>query len=81
MKIHFKYNFELKFTREIAKIKNYPGFEEVSGPDLSNHLFNQVKALEIPYKMEEVISVKITEDEKDIFSDYCSPDPNGYLGL
>lgn len=50
--------------QNIQKIKNYPGFEEISGPDLAMSLFNQVKTLEIPFKMEEVIEVSLSDDKK-----------------
>lgn len=48
----------------ISKIYNYPGFSEISGPDLAMNLFNQVKSLEIPYKMEEVIDLKFENNKK-----------------
>lgn len=43
------------------KIKNYPGFEEISGFDYSNNLFNQVKKLGVEVKFEEVL--KINKDK------------------
>lgn len=43
------------------KIKNYPGFEEISGFDYSNNLFNQVKKLGVEVKFEEVL--KISKDK------------------
>lgn len=43
------------------KIKNYPGFEEISGFDYSNNLFNQVKKLDVEVKFEEVL--KINKDK------------------
>ena len=62
--------FEKKYVggilADIGKIKNYPGFEEISGPDLANNLMAQVKSLEIPYKMEEVLSVEITDEIKKV---------------
>ena len=50
--------------QNIDKITNYPGFEEVGGAQLANHLFNQVKLLNIPYKMEEVIDIEINDDKR-----------------
>ncbi len=44
-----------------TKIKNYPGFEEISGFDYSNNLFNQVKKLGVEVKFEEVL--KINKDK------------------
>ena len=41
----------------INNIENYPGFINVSGPDLAMSFFNQVNELKIPYKLEEVIDV------------------------
>lgn len=43
------------------KIKNYPGFEEISGFDYSNNLFNQIKKLGVEVKFEEVL--KINKDK------------------
>ena len=42
---------------KIANIENYPGLSSITGPDLAMNLFNQVKALEIPYKLESVTDV------------------------
>ena len=42
---------------KIASIENYPGLNSITGPDLAMNLFNQVKALEIPYKLETVTDV------------------------
>ena len=50
--------------QKIDKIKNYPGYEEVSGVDLSMHLLNQVNGLQIPYKFEEVTHLDIQNDIK-----------------
>lgn len=44
--------------QEISTINNYPGYENITGPDLAMNLFNQVKSLGIPYKNEEVISLE-----------------------
>ena len=49
---------------KIEKISNYPGYEEIKGVDLAMNLFNQVKKLEIPFKMEEVISIDTSSDVK-----------------
>lgn len=40
-----------------SKIKNYPGFEEISGFDYSNKLYEQTKNLNVDIKFEEVIKV------------------------
>lgn len=48
----------------IDNIENYPGFKSISGPDLSYQLFEQVNALKVPYKMEEVKSITLENDIK-----------------
>lgn len=48
----------------IDLISNYPGFIDIKGPDLANYLFNQVKSMEIPYKLEEVTNIKINDNTK-----------------
>ena len=41
----------------IASIENYPGFSSITGPDLAMNLYNQIKDLNINYKIEEVKDV------------------------
>ena len=48
----------------IEKISNYPGLINIKGSDFAEILFNQVKELQIPYKFEEVISLKIENEIK-----------------
>lgn len=50
----------------IDLISNYPGFIDIKGPDLANYLFNQVKSMEIPYKLEEVTNITINDDTKKV---------------
>ncbi len=50
---------------KIPNITNYPGFNNITGPDLAMNLFNTINELEIPYKIEEVTDV-ILEDTKTI---------------
>ncbi len=45
----------------ISSIENYPGFTDISGPDLATNIYEQVKMLEIPYIFDEVIKI---EDKK-----------------
>ena len=52
----------------LQKIQNYPGFSEISGPDLALNLFNQVKKVGVPFKFEEVIDVEITEEYKKVIT-------------
>lgn len=54
--------------QKIDKIQNYPGFSEISGPDLALNLFNQVKEVGVPFKFEEVIDVEITEESKKVIT-------------
>lgn len=54
--------------QKIDKIQNYPGFSEISGPDLAFNLFNQVKNVGVPFKFEEVIDVEITEEYKKVIT-------------
>lgn len=49
----------------IPNIENYPGFTNISGPDLAFNLFDTVNKLEIEYKLEAVTDV-ILEDIKTI---------------
>ncbi len=42
---------------KIASIENYPGFKSITGPDLATNLYDQVKSLNIPYKLETVTDV------------------------
>ena len=45
----------------IDTISNYPGLIAISGPDFAQILLKQIQALDIEYKLEEVIG--INEDE------------------
>ena len=54
--------------QKIDKIQNYPGFSEISGPDLALNLFNQVKKVGVPFKFEGVIDVEITEEYKKVIT-------------
>ncbi len=49
----------------IPKVENYPGINSISGPDLAFNLFDEVNALNIEYKLEQVTDV-ILEDIKTI---------------
>jgi len=48
------------------KIKNYPGFKEISGYEFSNNLYNQLTDLGVEIKFEEVIEIISKENEKEI---------------
>ena len=49
---------------KIDSITNYPGLPNISGPDFAINLLNQIEALDIPYKIEEVISLKLDGKKK-----------------
>lgn len=48
------------------KVKNYPGFTEISGYDFANNLYNQLTNLEVEIKFEEVIEIANKEYYKEI---------------
>lgn len=45
----------------LDKIANYPGYIDIKGPDLALNLFNQIKALNINYALEEVIDITVND--------------------
>jgi len=53
---------------KIEKISNYPGLMNVRGVEFSEKLFEQVKDLEIPYKFEEVLELKVEDDRKRVIT-------------
>ena len=48
---------------KIGLIENYPGFEEIKGPDFAFHLYEQAKRLEIPFLFSTVEKIE-TKDMK-----------------
>lgn len=46
------------------KVKNYPGFKEISGFEFANNLYNQLTDLNIEIKFEEVIEINSKENFK-----------------
>lgn len=52
----------------IDTISNYPGLIDISGPDFASVLEKQVKELDIPYKLEEVISLDLDKDIKKVIT-------------
>jgi len=52
----------------IEKVSNYPGLINIRGAEFSEKLFEQVKDLEIPYKFEEVIDLKVEGDTKKVIT-------------
>jgi len=51
---------------KIADIANYPGFLNISGPELAINIYNQINNLEIDYLFEEVIEAELLGDIKKI---------------
>ena len=47
-----------------STIENYPGFIKIDGPTLANNMYEQIKALNINYKIETVTNI---EKENNIF--------------
>lgn len=52
-----------------STVKNYPGFLEISGPDLTNNIFEQVRELNIPYKYGNVLKIEVENEIKTIKTD------------
>jgi len=50
------------------KVKNYPGFTEISGFEFATNLYNQLKELEPDIKFEEVIEIKNYDDYKEVIT-------------
>ena len=53
---------------EINNIKNYPGFEEINGYDLSIKMKNQAKNLGVIFKTEEVVSCNLQGEIKTVIT-------------
>jgi thioredoxin reductase (NADPH) len=61
---------------KIGFIENYPGFEQIKGPDFAFHLYEQAKRLEIPFLFSsvekiETKAVKVIETSSDILYADC----------
>ncbi len=48
------------------KVKNYPGFKEITGFEFSNNLYNQLTDLNVEIKIDEVIEIISNENYKEI---------------
>lgn len=53
----------------IDKVSNYPGVPEITGPEFAEVLEKQVKALDIPYVLEEVKSLELNEETKKVITE------------
>lgn len=52
-----------------SSVKNYPGFIDISGPDLSNNIFKQVTELGVTYKYGNVLKIEVEEHRKIVKTD------------
>ena len=52
----------------IDMISNYPGLINIKGMDFASTLFEQIKSLDIPYVLEEVINLDLTSEEKKVIT-------------
>lgn len=50
------------------KVKNYPGFKEISGFDFSTNLYNQLTDLNVEIKFEEVLEIKGNGNDKEVIT-------------
>lgn len=50
------------------KVKNYPGFSEISGFEFATKLYNQLTNLNIEIKFEEVLKINSKDDSKEIIT-------------
>ena len=50
------------------KIKNYPGFDEISGYEYATKLYNQVKKFNPDIKFEEVLEIKNNKEFKEVIT-------------
>lgn len=48
------------------KVKNYPGFKEISGYEFANNLYTQLTDLNVEIKFEEVIEIKNNKNLKEV---------------
>jgi len=53
-----------------SSVKNYPGFLDISGPDLANNIFQQIQELSIPYKYGNVLKIVVNDDKKVVKTDF-----------
>lgn len=52
-----------------SSVKNYPGFLDISGPELSSNIFKQVQELEVTYKYGNVLKIEVNDDKKIVKTD------------
>ncbi|MBQ2946953.1 MAG: thioredoxin-disulfide reductase [Bacilli bacterium] len=61
------------------KVKNYPGFEEISGYEYANKLYNQVKTFNPDFKFEEVVEIKNNNEFKEVITNKNSYKSNSII--
>ena len=52
-----------------SSVKNYPGFVDITGPDLSSNIFKQVTELGVTYKYGNVLKIELENDHKIVKTD------------
>lgn len=52
-----------------SSVKNYPGFVDITGPDLSSNIFKQVTELGVTYKYGNVLKIELNDDKKIVKTD------------
>ena len=50
------------------KVKNYPGFSEISGFEFATNLYNQLTNLNVEFKFEEVLKINLKDDTKEVIT-------------
>jgi thioredoxin reductase (NADPH) len=53
------------------EVENYPGFINISGPDLMNKMEEQIKNLNVPIIMEEVTKIEVEAEIKKVITVKC----------
>lgn len=50
------------------KVKNYPGFSEISGFEFATNIYNQLTNLNVEFKFEEVLKINLKSDTKEVIT-------------
>lgn len=54
------------------RVENYPGYKMISGSELTSNLYDQIEELGCDYEFEEVLSINMKGDFKEVVTDYSS---------